>query len=60
MFAWSHRLPCKAKGRFPLRGTALPIRFFGALVRLPNHSLCYPILIRILRTCARPPLTFPA
>ena len=27
-----------------MRETALPIRFFGALVRLPNHSFCYNIL----------------
>jgi|HubBroStandDraft_1064217.scaffolds.fasta_scaffold357088_2 hypothetical protein len=32
-------MPRKAKGRFLARGTALSIRFFEALVRLPNYSI---------------------
>jgi len=32
----------KARGRFLYRGTALSVRFFEALVRLPNHNAVMP------------------
>ena len=36
------RCRTKAKGRFLSREIALPVRFFEALVRLPNHNIVIP------------------